>query len=108
MTGGRWLGHRDKIDHEETSKTMSILKDELHRLVEALPEKKNASAKRLLEVLLVSKDSADEVWIEFLAKAPMDDEPLHDDDLAAIAEAENDIIMGRVKTLGQVKKELGL
>lgn len=87
---------------------MSVPKEELHRLVEALPEQKNARAKRLLEVLLTTEESVDDVWAEVLAKAAIDDEPLDDEDLAAIEEAEKDIIMGRVKTLDQVKKDLGL
>jgi len=87
---------------------VSVPKEELHRLVEALPEQKNARAKRLLEVLLTTEESVDDVWAEVLAKAAIDDEPLDDEDLAAIEEAEKDIIMGRVKTLDQVKKDLGL
>jgi len=87
---------------------VSVPKEELHRLVEALPEQKNARAKRLLEVLVATEESVDDVWAEVLAKAAIDDEPLDDEDLAAIEEAEKDIIMGRVKTLDQVKKDLGL
>ena len=82
-------------------------KEELHRLVDALPERKNASAKELLEVLL-TEESADDVWAELLANPPIDDEPLDDEDLAAIEEAKKDIMAGRVSTLDQVKKDLGL
>lgn len=40
--------------------------------------------------------------------APEEDEPLSADDLAAIAEAEEDIKAGRVRPLSDVAKELGL
>lgn len=86
---------------------MSVPKEELYRLVEALPEQKTARAKRLLEVLL-TEESEDEAWAEILANPAIDDDPLDDEELAAIEEAKKDIIAGRVTPWDQVKKDLGL
>ena len=49
----------------------------------------------------------DPVWEAFL-NAPLDDEPITEEDLQAIKEAEEDIAAGRVKPLKELKKELGL
>lgn len=85
---------------------MSIQKEELYRLVDALPEQEMPTAKRFLEFLLVKPDK--ESWEEILKNPPIDDEPLTEDDLKAIAEAEKDIAEGRVKPWEQVKRELNL
>lgn len=84
---------------------MSIAKDDLHRLVEALPEKKIAAAKKLLESLL---SQAGDPWTEFLKNPPIDDEPLTEDDLKAIEAAEKDIAEGKIQTLDEVAKGFGL
>ena len=49
----------------------------------------------------------DPVWEAFL-NAPLDDEPLTEEDKQAIKEAKEDIAAGRVKSLKELKKELGL
>lgn len=54
-------------------------KERLHQLVDQLPDSETDKAARLLEEL------ADPV-LRMLASAPIDDEPLADEDRAAIAE----------------------
>lgn len=85
---------------------MSVQKEELYRLVDALQEQEIPIAKRFLEFLITEPD--DITWEKLLKNPPIDDEPLSDDDLIAIAEAEKDITEGRVKPWEQVKKELNL
>lgn len=50
----------------------------------------------------------DEAFLKALENAPEDDEPLTPEDARAIEEAEQDIREGRVHTLEDVRKELGL
>ena len=47
-------------------------------------------------------------FAEALAGVPEDDEPLTDDDLAAIAESDEDLAAGRIVTLEDLKRDLGL
>lgn len=49
----------------------------------------------------------DPVWEAFL-NAPLDDEPLTEEDIQAIKEANEDFAAGRYITLKELKKELGL
>ena len=42
---------------------MSVPKDELHRLVDALPEKETPAAKRFLEFVLSKTETEDNVWL---------------------------------------------
>ena len=97
-------------EHSKTKlKGLKILqaKDELHRLVEALPKREISAAKRYLEFLL-SQKTEKEVWAKFLEDPSTVDEPLDKEDLTAIEEAVEDIAHGRLKPWEQVKKELDL
>ena len=49
----------------------------------------------------------DPVWEAFL-NAPLDDEPLTEEDIQAIKEAEEDVAAGRIITHKELKRELGL
>ena len=49
----------------------------------------------------------DPVWEAFL-NAPLDDEPLTEEDIQAIKEAEEDIAAGRVRSWKDIKEELDL
>lgn len=62
------------------------------------------AAKRLLEYVL--SKTGDPVLKAFLS-APEDDEPLDEEDLAHLEEAERDLPEGRVVAWEDVKKELG-
>lgn len=76
-----------------------IARDELRALVDAIPDDRLPAAREALEQL------ADPVLMAFL-NAPEDDEPLTDEDLAAIAEAKADIAAGRTVPLAEVLAEL--
>jgi len=82
----------------------TIPKSELYRLVDALPEGDTLAAKRLLEYLL--SKTGDPLLRAFLY-APEDDEPLDEEDLAHLEEAERDLAEGRVMAWEDIKKELG-
>ena len=43
---------------------MSIAKEELHQLVEALPEKETLAVKRFLEFILSETNAEDKDWLE--------------------------------------------
>lgn len=59
-------------------------KEDLHRLVDELPESGLAIARRLLEELAAEdKTSGRDTLPEFLEKCDEDDEPTTEDDLAA-------------------------
>ncbi|MDR3553865.1 MAG: hypothetical protein P4L55_03840 [Syntrophobacteraceae bacterium] len=81
---------------------LEATKERLHELVDALPASKVETVHRYLEAL------ADEAFLDALRNAPEDDEPLTEEDLKAIAEAEEDIRQGRTTPWEEVKKELGL
>jgi len=62
-----------------------VSKSRLHELVERLPESEVATAERVIEALCLSAPDLDnDPVLHMLYNAPMDDEPVTDDDLAAI------------------------
>jgi hypothetical protein len=71
-----------------------IARDDLHTLLDSIPEDRLAAAREALAAL------ADPVLLALLS-APEDDEPLTDEDLAAIAEGEEDQRLGRTITLDE-------
>jgi len=77
--------------------TVGIAKRELYRLIEALPDKDVPAAKKYLETL-VHRDRDAEARKAF-ASAPIDDEPLTEEDRKAITEARADITNGRFEIL---------
>ena len=76
-----------------------IARDELRAMVDAIPDDRLPAARDALKQL------TDPVLVAFL-NAPEDDEPLTDEDLAAIAEAKADIAAGRTVPLAEVLAEL--
>lgn len=84
---------------------MSVIKDELRRLVDILPDEEVLPAIRYLQFLIANKKNT---WEMFLKEPPVSEELLTDYELTEIAEAKNDVIEGRVKPWNQVKEELGL
>jgi hypothetical protein len=81
----------------------TVTKDDLHRLIDTLPDEDLDRAGQLLAALV----DDDPVGIA-LALAPLDDEPETDEERAAVAEAEAAIARGEVLTHEQLKRELGL
>ncbi len=81
-----------------------ITRTALRKLIDQLPESELVAAHRYLCYL---RDKGDTVLQAFL-NAPLDDEPLTEEDIKAIEDGKEDIKAGRVYTLEQVKTELGL
>lgn len=79
-------------------------KDDLHRLVDQLPEGELATAERLLRDLCGGEDPL----LRFLEAAPVDDEPETEEERAAVAAAWEAIRHGEVLTDEELRRELGL
>lgn len=76
-----------------------IARDDLRTMLDAIPDERLPAAREALARL------TDPVLLAFL-NAPMDDEPLTDGDLAAIAESEADIARGDTVPLEEYLAEL--
>jgi predicted transcriptional regulator len=90
-------GLTEATDHIFTyfrSRAVISTRELLHELVDELPENQLAAAARYLEQLR--------------ANAPYDDEPLTEEELAAIDEGFADIAAGRVYSTDEVRRRLGL
>ena len=70
---------------------MATTREELHRLVDRLPESDLDRVARFLR----SEAEARQRLEQLLAAAPIDDEPMTEDDREAIAQGESDIAAGR-------------
>ena len=81
-------------------------RDQIHRLVDALPDDALDPARRMLAGL--SAPSLVDPVTSALAKAPMDDEPVTLGDAEAIAEGERDVEDGRVVSAAELRVRLGL
>lgn len=84
--------------------TATERREALHRLVDELPEPDVDTATRVLEALRATADPV----LRSLLTAPEENEPISDEERAAIEEGMEDIRAGRVHSLDEVKKELGL
>jgi hypothetical protein len=82
---------------------LSASKSRLHDLIDALPEQETIVAQRFLEFLI---GRAGDPLLQAFLGAPEVDEPFHQDDLLAIAEAEQAISVGEVTSWEQVKAGL--
>jgi hypothetical protein len=74
-----------------------IARDELHTILDAIPEERLAEAREALAAL------ADPVWLALIT-APEDDEPLTEEDLQAIAEGEEDARLGLTISLDEFER----
>jgi hypothetical protein len=79
-------------------------REDLHRLVERLPEGTLEDARQSLAEYVAEGDA---VLKSFLT-APLVDEPETEEERNAMAEAYEDLKAGRVVSLEEVKHELGL
>lgn len=79
-------------------------KTRLYHLVDLIPDAEIHAAERYLEYLAEHGDP----FVRRLVDAPFDDEPVTDQEEAGVQEAWGDYKDGRVHTLDEVKKELGL
>ena len=76
----------------------------LHQVVDDLPDDEIAAAERYLRSLCADGDPV----LHTVRTAPVDDEPLSDEDRAAIAEGRRDIAAGRGIPHERVLRKLGL
>jgi len=83
-----------------------MFKEELHKLVDALPEREVYSAKRYLQFLLMVVQN--QRILEAFENAPEEDQGPNAEELDAIKEAEKDIAEGRVEPFDEVMKDLGV
>ena len=81
-----------------------ILKEELHGLIDELADRDLYTAKHFLAYLRNIRDP----MMQKLVETPYEDEPLTKEDIAALDEAYEDLKAGRVFTMEEVKRELGL
>jgi hypothetical protein len=81
---------------------MSV-RDEIHQLVDALPEGELDAARRYLEVLRTSPDDS---LARFLAAAPEDDEPSTPEQDRAVATARDAFRRGERISAAEVKRTL--
>ena len=79
-------------------------KERLHKLVDRIPDGEVHTAERFLEYLA----SVDDPVLRSLMNAPEDDEPVTPEEEEAVREALEDVAAGRMHSLEEVKRELGL
>jgi hypothetical protein len=78
-------------------------RDRLHRLIDELPESELPAAERFLHYLRATADPV--LWA--LLEAPPDDEPETEEERRAVQEARAELARGEVRTLEEVRCELG-
>ena len=81
-------------------------REQIHRLVDALPDDALDTAAKMLNGLSVP--SLAEPVTSALAKAPIDDEPVTEDEGEAIEAGERDVEDGEVITAAALRVRLGL
>ena len=81
-------------------------KQQIHQLVEDLPESDLETVKRVLEGL--SALSSANLVKAALANAPVDDEPVTAEEAQAIEEGERDVGAGRVVSADEARVRLGM
>jgi predicted transcriptional regulator len=79
------------------------VREELHRLVDVLPEAEIHAAGRYLQY---AQDRG--THLHSIENAPFDDEPLTDEDIAAIQEAQAEIERGEYLTTEELIRDLGI
>ena len=75
-------------------------RDALHQLLDSLPEELLPAAEARLAAL------RDDPFLRFMLAAPEDDEPLDEEDLAALAEAEAEMARGETIPWEEVEARL--
>ena len=80
------------------------VKRQIKDLIDGMPPDELLVIKRFIQYVRDLEDP----FLRNLAEAPWDDEPLSDEDMAAIAEAEADIKAGRLIPHEEIMREFGL
>lgn len=78
-------------------------RERLHDLVEDLPESEVHAALRFVEYL---RHSEDDPVLAALRDAPPDDEPLTEEDVAALEEAWEDVRQGRLVSHEEIRRQV--
>jgi predicted transcriptional regulator len=81
---------------------MLSTREAIHQLVDRLPDSELLAAKRALERLAGRPSLA-----EFLANAPIEDEPISPQEAAATREGWADVAAGRVSSDEEIDREFG-
>jgi len=88
------------MDANESDAVKRQIKD----LIDGMPPDELLVIKRFIQYVRDMEDP----FLRNLAEAPWDDEPLSDEDIAAIVEAEADIKAGRLIPAEEVYRELNI
>jgi predicted transcriptional regulator len=83
-------------------KKSHALKQELHHLLDELSDRDLYTAKRFMAYLRNTQDP----MMQKLVEAPYDDEPLSEEDEAALVEAYEDLAAGRVVSHEEARRRL--
>jgi hypothetical protein len=76
--------------------------EKLHALVDALPQEMWSEAERYLTGL-----NTDDPLLRYFLLAPLDDEPLTDEEIAAVEEGEAEIARGESISLDEFERRYG-
>ena len=82
--------------------------DAIKTFIDELPDRELHAIKRYLQFRIFMGDLSDDPFARALAGVPDDDELLTAEDLAAIAESDEDLAAGRIISLEDLKRDLGL
>lgn len=82
---------------------MVVTKHDLHQLIDEIPEQEYQAAAEYLKRL---RDLANDPVYQAFMNAPIDDEPLTEEDIKAIEEAEAEIERGEGYSLDDIRKDL--
>ncbi len=82
-----------------------IAREELHELIDRLPESELPAVRSYLRYLA---EVATDPVLRTLLNAPLDDEPETEEERIAVQEAKEDLAAGRVVSSEDVRREFGL
>ena len=82
----------------------AALRQDLKELIDALPDRDLYAVKRYIQFL----NYLDDPVAMSMAEAPLDYEPLTDDEIAALSEGKEDVKAGRLIPHEEIMREFGL
>jgi hypothetical protein len=100
-----WPDKVELIPHQRKGNYDAVCaRDSLHRLIDELPESELAAAERFLNYIRATADPV----LKALLEAPLDDEPETEGERQLVHEVREELARGEVRTLEEVRRELGL
>lgn len=81
---------------------MTMTKDDLHHLIDDLPDSEVHAAARYIQYLRSNRDP----FVQALLDATLDDEPETQEELKAADEAWQEYLEGKARPLAEVREEL--